>query len=145
MTLDEQIRKDFFEVAAKVGCTGQIGDFVTAINDGGNEYPLFLLTPITSRVAANEEHESSVGITAYFFELYQGADGQAPTEAELWQLWGKAADRAKAFKNLLLQMPYISKYAIEGNYTIERNAFSLGVDETVFVKANFNMRVYESC
>jgi hypothetical protein len=145
ITIDEQIRADFFQIAREVGCEGTIGDFVSAINNGGNNYPLFLLTPLVSSYQKDQGHEQDFNITMYFFDLYQTETGETPNEEELWQIWGRVAELANKFRLKLYEPNWIVKYVLNSSYKVERNAFALGTDETVFVKVNCSIRVYSNC
>lgn len=142
--LDAKIRTDFFAIADTIGCKGKIANFVSAINDGGNEYPLFLLTPLSSTEDFTEEHQEDIKVIFYIFKLNQNEQGATLTEAELWSVWGRLRQLAKAFKKELLTN-YLETYIITSKYQIDCNAFGLGDDDTVFVKVRFTMRVLMSC
>lgn len=143
--IDVQIRNDFKDIATVIGCQGFIANFISAINNGGNQYPLFLLTPISTNEAFTESHQESVDVIFYVFKLNQNAEGKTPNESELWTLFGEVANLAKAFKAKLLEAEYLTKYVITSKMKIERNAYQIGSDDTVFVKVSFSMTVYKDC
>jgi hypothetical protein len=145
MMIDTQIRNDFKTIATEIGCQGFIANFISAMNDGGNQYPLFLLLPIATSEAFTDTHKEEVKILFYIFKLNQNVDGKTPNEAELWTLFGEVSELAKAFKRELLKTDYIKKYVITSKMNIERNAYQIGVDDTVFVKVNFTMMVFKDC
>lgn len=143
--IDTQIRNDFKNIATAIGCPKFIANFVTTINEGGNQYPLMVLPPIATSEEFTEQHQEEVKIILYIFKLHQNAAKKTPNEDELWQLFSELGQLVKSFKKELLKTDYLKKYVITSKINTERNAYKLGYDETVFVKVNFTMTVYKNC
>lgn len=151
--IDTQIRDDFFELAQRVGCVGLMSDFVTALNDGGKDYPLFLQTPLTTQEDFNETNKVLIKSTSYFFDLNHDVEKKkALDEGETWAKWGKLRKMARDFKNELLNTAYSGKnlpsnrtYVGTGKFTVVADGLKLGSDDCLYLKCTYTLTAYLKC
>lgn len=149
---DLEVRHDFFELAQKVGCQGVMSDFVTALNNGGVSYPLFLHTPITTQEDFNDEGKTTIKCVSYFFDLNHDVASQtALDEAETWAKYGELRQMASRYKKLLKESAYekdlTSKriYVGQGKFTVVADGLKLGADDTLFVKCTYTLTSFRTC
>jgi hypothetical protein len=142
--IDVQIHTDFKAIAELIGCNFK-ASFISSLNDGGIEYPLMLLTPISTTEDLAERLLDTVDVTMYFFRLNQTTGGETLNETEMWTVFGELSNYVKAFKSEMLKMEFLEKYVITSKIKTSRNAFRIGYDDTVFVKVTFTMEVYSDC
>lgn len=150
--IDVQIREDFFELAKSVGCKGVMSDFVTALNNGGNTYPLFLQTPLTTQEDFNQDKKVTVKSTSYFFDLNHDVDKkEALDEGETWDKWGKLRKMARDYKMELLKsikrknLTSKRMYTGEGKFTVIADGLKLGSDDCLYVKCTYTITTFLKC
>lgn len=142
---DKEIKETLFQAADAIGIASKRADFVTtAVNTGDITYPLFVLSPLTSQMSNPDQDFKSVTITCYFFVLdaLESSDGRMTdtNEDEKWEKYSEVSDYAYRFCRLLQDRNHPVR-----NMRIERNAYAIGTDETIFTKLTFTLTAFKSC
>lgn len=142
---DTQLKYIFYNIADRIGMASKRADFVaTAVNAGDIQYPLFVLTPLSSELSRPDANTENVSVTCYFFALdaIVSSDGRVSdtTEDEQWAKYDEVTRYASTFCRLLQS----ANHPVS-NMRIERDAYAIGADETIFAKLTFTLTLFISC